>query len=342
MDAPKRTILTPELIAHVRKLEGIFLPHTFAQREMKRQSDNPGKPLTADNVGRFVHYTSAEAALKIIATKRLWMRSTTCMIDYKEVDHGHDLLVEYFQKDGKREEFCNICNSIVPGVAKEVVETFDKFWNDIRVKTYITSVSEHDTSEDNLGRLSMWRAFGSHPRVALVFDVPWHTPATLALGITFSPVSYLNGTVVHEMLERVVGNIAREKDFLAALPVGEFRAMLFQVLLSGVSCLKHEGFKEEREWRGVYTTAFGANSALLETGVECIGGVPQILHKIPIDGSVSPDLGDLDIAKTLSRVIVGPTQFGWVMYEAFVAALEAVGIKDAGAKVWTSNLPIRG
>ena len=40
---------------------------------------------------RFVHYTSADNALKIIRTKRLWMRNTTCMADYREVEHGYQI-----------------------------------------------------------------------------------------------------------------------------------------------------------------------------------------------------------------------------------------------------------
>ena len=33
---------------------------------------------------RFVHYTSAATVLKVLSTKRIWMRKTSCMNDYRE------------------------------------------------------------------------------------------------------------------------------------------------------------------------------------------------------------------------------------------------------------------
>jgi hypothetical protein len=38
--------------------------------------------------GRFVHYTSAEVAVSIIKNKEVWMRKSTTMNDYMEIEHG--------------------------------------------------------------------------------------------------------------------------------------------------------------------------------------------------------------------------------------------------------------
>ena len=43
---------------------------------------------------RFVHYTSAEAALRIIQNKRIWMRNVTAMSDYSEVPTIRKAFVE--------------------------------------------------------------------------------------------------------------------------------------------------------------------------------------------------------------------------------------------------------
>jgi hypothetical protein len=51
---------------------------------------------------RFVHYTTAEAALKIISSKRVWMRNTQCMIDFREVQHEFEMLLGFFCGQGKR------------------------------------------------------------------------------------------------------------------------------------------------------------------------------------------------------------------------------------------------
>jgi hypothetical protein len=70
--------MTSEQIARIKMLEGIFVPHARRRRDEVYEL---GKSPSA----RFVHYTSAEAALKIINQKRLWMRNAACMTDYREV-----------------------------------------------------------------------------------------------------------------------------------------------------------------------------------------------------------------------------------------------------------------
>lgn len=334
--------LTPEYVARIRRLESIFSPQAHRQREDKRLRDNPGTQAEAGNKANFAHYTSADAALQIIGTKRLWMRSTTCMTDYREVDHGHDLLVKYFQNTEKAGPFYAALDAIVPGAAKDAVETFDKLWNQIRLETYIASVSDHDaTKEDTFGRLSMWRAFSTgSPRVALVFSVPWLSPATEALGLMFSPVSYLGEQAAHAVLDEVTVNVSQNADFLRSLNPAEVRNWIFVMLVAAVCCSKHEGFWEEREWRGVMSAIYPV-PPLLKRSTESIKGVPQWIYKIPFDESVSPQLADLDLSRILQRVIIGPTPYGWVMYQAFVDALRAAGVPNPESRVWTSNLPIR-
>src|ERR1035438_5196798 len=65
--------LTEEQLQLASQLESIFMP------QAKRQRDEAYAKLretgSTDGQLRFVHYTSAEAALKIIHSKRLWMRN---------------------------------------------------------------------------------------------------------------------------------------------------------------------------------------------------------------------------------------------------------------------------
>jgi hypothetical protein len=69
------------------KLENVFMPYAIARRT-KIYKEN----------GRFVHYTSAENALKIIQSKQMWMRNARCMTDYIEVSHGYQMLLQFFYK----------------------------------------------------------------------------------------------------------------------------------------------------------------------------------------------------------------------------------------------------
>jgi hypothetical protein len=128
------------------------MPQAF--RQMKALYERvPGQ-----TTGRVVHYTSGEAALQIIEKKRIWMRNTIYMTDYREVLHGFDIFKQYFLDTTKRLAFIDTFETIAPGVATEAIEAFDNAWSDIRLNTYITCLSEHQDISDKHGRLSMWRA----------------------------------------------------------------------------------------------------------------------------------------------------------------------------------------
>ena len=59
------------------------------------------------------------------------------------------------------------------------------------------------------------------------------------------------------MVDEIIAQAHVERDFLRTLPREEILRMLFVTLYSGATCLKHEGFKEEQEWRAVYHPQLG-------------------------------------------------------------------------------------
>ena len=79
----------------------------------------------------------------------------------------------------------------------------------------------------------------------------------------------------------------------------------------------------------------------MKNAVENVGGVPQHVFKIPLDAKLSPAIGDLDIAKLIERVIVGPSSYPWVVHQAFVDELTKAGVPKAEEKVFVSGIPIR-
>jgi hypothetical protein len=313
------------------QLEGIFMPKARAQRDA-----------FFENNKRFVHYTSADAALKIIASKRLWMRNTTCMSDYREVQHGFDILQAFFSDKSKEEKFIAALDSCSNGVAREAIALFSQWWHDTRFHTYISSISEHNDDEDLHGRLSMWRAFGGHAaRVAIVLRVPFYSAGAGSLNIMFSPVAYLTKQLAHCEIDRVIQNIDANADFIRVVDRQIILNCVFNMLVSAVCCLKHEGFHEECEWRVIYAPN-RRPSAFMEFSTEVIGGIPQIVYKLPLDESASPALADLDLSRIFDRLIVGPSPYAGAIYQAFVAALTNAGVSDAASKVVISGIPIRG
>lgn len=330
--------MTPEEHQLWIRLEGIFTPHARAKRDAFYTIDNEAH---IPSPKRFVHYTSAEAALSIIKTKRMWMRNTTCMSDYREVQHGFELLNKFFSDKSKEKAFTAALDTCSPNSAEEAINLFNQWWSDTQSNTYITSVSEHDDEEDLYGRLSMWRAFGGMTaRVAIVFTIPWLSVGALALNLTLNPVAYLSEEEVQAEIIAVIKNIRENCDFLRSVEHSHIVGSVFNMLVAAVTCLKHKGFHEEREWRVLYAPNRNP-SPLMEHSTETIGGVPQIVYKAPLDGNVSQDLADIEMSRIVDRLIIGPSPYPWVMYQAFVAALNEIGVLEASERVFVSDIPIR-
>jgi len=188
----------------------------------------------------------------------------------------------------------------------------------------------------------MWRAFGGNTaRVAIVLSIPWYTGAADAMKIIFSPVAYLTEPEVHNVIYEVAGNIEANGDFLRSLDRGIVVNLVFRMLLAGVTCLKHEGFREELEWRVIYTPKIQASS-LIELSTEIIAGVPQPVHKLPLDATVAEAVADLDLTRIFDRMVIGPSPYPWAIYEAFVEVLRNCGIPQPEQRVFVSGIPIRG
>jgi hypothetical protein len=188
----------------------------------------------------------------------------------------------------------------------------------------------------------MWRAFGNPatPRVAIVIRIPQYSGGASKLNLIFSPVAYLTEIEVHGVIQNVIQNITVGHTYLKSLDRQTVLSCVFNMLLAAVVCLKHEGFAEEREWRAIYSPA-RLTSDLIEHSVETIVGVPQLVFKLPLDASKSADLADIDLGKMLDRVIIGPSQYPFVMGAAFVKALTDAGIAESEKKVFASGIPIR-
>src|SRR5262249_40922898 len=155
-----------------------------------------------------------------------------------------------------------------------------------------------------------------------------------------SPVSYLAENEVRDVAERVIVNIRDYKDFLSGL-VAELGAeklsqTVLAMLLAGVTCLKHKGFEEEREWRAIYTPKI-SESKFMTKSTQKPGGVPQIVYELPFDKTVSPLIESLDLADVLDRIIIGPSPYPFAIARAFSDALDDAKIAPAG-RIITSGI----
>jgi hypothetical protein len=316
------------------RLEQIFLPHNRSNRERLAAASD-------DGFQRFIHYTSAEAALKIISKKTLWMRSLACMADYSEAAHGVGLLEKYFSVNEKKTRFISVFDSVTEGAAQEAIRLFAFWWDAgiIQHRTFIASLSEHKDHEDRFGRLSMWRAFGGNSaRVGIVLRAPKVSKAATALNLLFAPVTYRDS--VDDTLTKTVENISSEVEFLKTLSKESLVGWITHMLLVVVTCTKHPAFEEEQEWRVVYNPDL-RGSPLVSKSIEVIAGLPQVVHHLQLDENIDPALADLDLARIFDRMIIGPTQYPMTLVEAFSTKLVEMKFPDLQGKIVISHIPLR-
>lgn len=267
------------------------------------------------------------------------------MSDFREVEHGINILGTFFSDKSKRDLFCNTVDSCAPGAAQEAIQLFTERLNGIRLNTYITSISRHNSDENAHGRLSMWRAFGGDTgRVAIVLKAPWLLAGLQAsldeLRLRFSPVAYLTQNDCMEDFRFIMENVTARREVLRSVDPKKIVNIIFSMLLTRSVCLKHSGFKEEQEWRVIYFPKLW-NSPLMKDEIQVINGIPQRIYKLPLDGTVAPTLAALDFSSLFDRLIVGPTQYPWPMIETFIEALSQSGVQEPDKRISLSGIPIR-
>ena len=254
------------------------------------------------------------------------------------MQHGYDRIKQYFEAEDNRQRFLYVCDQAQPECASTGIKAFDDSWNGVRFNTYVTSLSEHDPSEDQHGRLSMWRAFGrTSAKVAIIIKKPQNR-LTSKLNLLISPVAYFTSGELTAHFTEIRRQVILHRGFLSRLNKQIFVNTVQVMLISGVICLKHEGFLEEKEWRVFYLPSL-LPSELMKPAVETISGIPQTVLPIPLDHTASG--GEVDLREMIDRLIIGPSPYPWVLYDAFCAALRDAGVADAEKKVFVSGIPLR-
>jgi hypothetical protein len=307
----------------------VFYPHAL-EKTLKAEKSKT----------KFVHYTGAENGLKILRDAKLWMRKTSCMNDFMEVEHGLTCLRAAWA-GGVGRRLQAYLDGRFTGLGNELASEFDKLALRLKYDTYIACFSEHGDpsgtiNEDQLGRLSMWRAYGGSNSVAIVIDTkPFVTPVHNT-GIYSSPVAYLDDQEFAAKLSTVIDNMENDPTYLASFDRKLLRDVLVNVFRFGVLCTKHLGFAEEREWRLFHTPGIDPEG-ILSREIETVHGVPQFVCKIPLADVVV----EITPSAILDRVIIGPTQYPNSIAEAFRAVLQAREVPDHVSKVVISDIPLR-
>lgn len=309
-----------------QKLYSIFMPQ-YVERVSK----------FAENNQKLVHYTSAATALSILKNKEIWMRNTRCMNDFSEVRYGIELFTRFCQKPEKYDLLKKDWGKKA-GVFEEAffsaVEAFDEWSN----STYICCFSEQEAEEDQLGRLSMWRGYGTDCGVAMVLRLNSFLPQNNDFQIYTTPVEYLTEKGFDDYLIEFGQRIEAEKSFIEALTDRVIEEWTANMIKAAVVSIKHPGFKEEREWR-VIADLNSCQGLKLDT--IAVNGIPQLVMKLPLTAEMENNRKGFSIPANLDHLIIGPTSHPAIIAKALAEELAKCGVTDLSKKITVSGIPYR-
>lgn len=318
--------------------EELFFPNMRPQVEELKQKETP-----------FVHYTSAEVAKSIIEHKTFWMRKPQTMNDFMEIEWGREALLAAWHGGGHGDRLKEAINAIYPDASELIFKQFDDWSPIFQTQTFMACLSEHDpVTEDVLGRLSMWRAYGGENGVGLVLSHKPFTSESDALGAYTAPVNYVSKADFAEQFGEIIERIVSRPDVLKAMGLDALHSFLHHMLKSAILTTKHPGFHEEREWRVIHTPEDGPNKHL-DYSLEVVRGVPQQIVKVPlrdipdeeVDGVIITGMSGLDPTELIQRIIIGPSEMAWVMRDTFITLLLRAGVENPYDRVVVSDIPVR-
>lgn len=291
------------------------------------------------NSRRFVHYTSAAAGISVLRNRKVWMRKPQWMNDWTEVEHGLECLQHMYTKGEGGAKFKAAIEAVFPGLLERVEKHFNGWLEIYRHNTYVACVALHEDHEDCTGRMGMWTGHCRVDGVALVLKQDPFLAISDALGVYSFPVFYKTKEEIDEMYARTAASIEREAEFLKGMPPTMIEWMLHEMFKYTMLCTKNATFKDEREWRIVYSPDVDQRKPkVMQKSVELINGAPQPVYNIPLERHSGYDIS---VPTILDLVIIGPTRFPSAVVESFIHELETAGVPEADKKVRYTNIPLR-
>lgn len=293
------------------------------------------KPLLA-------HYTSSEVIEKILVSEEIWLSNPLYMNDVEEVVFG-------FRNAGQIIRDSQIIRDAFK--TQERLDIFQHYYDyyvnqfeqEGLLDTYVFCLSEHRQGDQN-GLLSMWRGYGSNGRgAAIVFDTAALTPQ-VGTTMTIAKVYYLTSQDRRDWLSEKADqfativdsmNLPDDKIYIAAHSLYD-RVKLFSLFT------KHEGFREENEWRVVYLSGRGSDEGLpIEKGyLNTSEGVqPKLKLRIQPFGDNSEDINRS--YKIINSIILGPSAQSTLSAPSFQRMLDIIGKPELKDRVVASSIPYR-
>jgi len=239
------------------------------------------------------HYCPDEAFLSILETAELWLTNNKGLNDYRD----SDWMVTFIKKafEGIKDES-----------AKEVINDVHEQYSLNNQEVYVASFSENGDS------LSQWRSYANDgDGVAIGFNpkainIKAQVPTTSANSehtIGFAKIKYMRDDELRELIKTIIDSHLDDSG------IRDYFGVTEGILRGYTLTCKNPAFKEEAEWRLIYSPlitthvekmdidVIGANTKL-EFRAGAYGIVPYF--RINLSGFTD------DKSKLISHVVLGP------------------------------------
>jgi hypothetical protein len=296
----------------------------------------------ADHKPLLAHYTSIGCIESILKTKQLWFSNPLFMNDLEELKYG---LLEGRRLFLDAENVQEACGS--QERVNILEDRFEHYFQEFDLKEafdiYAFCLSEHQPNNLD-GLLSMWRGYGSNGKgAALVFDtskIEYMEGNALILSKVIYASHNERQSYIKELLAKLANllkqaNLEDSELYLAAHALFE-RLKLFALFT------KHEGFREEQEWRVVYLPDRDKDNKLdsmLDYNISEAGIQPKLKFKFQAIEGVTPS--NISFENLLHSIILGPSLSSALGEKSIKRMLEKTGNTHLIDKVKSSSIPFR-
>lgn len=304
--------------------------------DFQEENDFPNRrPLLA-------HYTSLAVLEKIVRDGEIWFSNPLYMNDSEELQFG---IIEGTTEFRINEEVKAACKTLAHH--EKLLGFFEHWLHDFEANhvfdTYVLCLTEHEPDEAD-GILSMWRGYGDGGNgVAIVFGTD------VLEAIEDSPL--VIGRVHYGSRSERLDWIKKRLSVLANVLAGSDQTDEFLVF-AGWHWLerlrlfalfsKHNGFRDEREWRVAYLSHRDTRGLLrqrLGYAVTSRGVEQKLKLKFePIHGVSTRPVG---IDGMIRKIILGPSISSGMAERATRRMLEACGHPELGERLVSSGIPFR-
>lgn len=295
------------------------------------------------NENCLVHYTSAEAAAKIISNQQIWLRHVRYTNDKSEIRYGIEKFFDVFRD--YRNSYYDVIDQIDPQKGREIFDEY--FHRDLAFAhedSYIVCFSNHERHEVNnasFGLLSMWRSYGRNNAVCIVLNSDhFINMSSEVKNAPLIKIRYKDGPLlVKREIERFLGIIQKNIELLKKNPVYSIDNIVHK-LKCEILTLKHPSFSEEREYRVVFSPNIPSN-IINGPDLTFINEKPQLVYNIPLDVMESDNNINYNIENIIDKIVIGPSDFQYENLNLFVHLLRTKGVKNPKERVVIADIPLR-